>query len=95
MIDEQDIVQRADSDLLTTDLGDEQVILDARRGEYFGLNPVGTFLFGSLSEPTPVADLVDAVVERYEIERASALADVRSFLEEMRRLGLVDVRQPT
>lgn len=92
MVDQKTIVQRASDDLYTTSLGNEQVILDPNRGEYFGLNSVGTFLFSLLEKPVPVHELVDVVMEKYGIDRQTALTDTRAFLEEMVRLGLVTTR---
>ncbi|MDT0631226.1 PqqD family protein [Rubrivirga sp. S365] len=74
----------------TADLGGESVLLDPVSGRYFGLNEVGTRIFELLSEPRSVSDLVDLLVQEYEVAPAQLRADVEQFVGEMMSRGLVE-----
>ena len=46
----------------------------------YNLNPVGTFIWERLDGRTRGSDIVDALVERFEVERGKAEEDYRGFL---------------
>jgi hypothetical protein len=64
-------------------LGDEAVVLDLASGVYFGLNEVAAFVFELLREPHSDAELLDAVVEEYDVARDQAESDLRELLDAM------------
>ena len=69
--------------------GDEMVLLDFGVGEYFGLDPIGTEVWKRLEAGDPLLQIVDALVERYEVSRDDALRDVLALVSEMVDQGLV------
>ena len=79
----------ASDTVATADLGGESVLLDPVSGRYFGLNEVGTRIFELLSEPRSVSELVDILVQEYEVSPARLKADVEQFVGEMMSRGLV------
>ena len=56
----------------------------------FTLNKVGSWLWVAIESPRSAEELAEALVEHYRIAREVADADVRVFLDDMVRLGLVD-----
>jgi hypothetical protein len=55
------------------------------------LNKVGVFLAELLQEETTSKALVDAVVERFDIDAETATKDVDAFLEQLRINGALDI----
>lgn len=53
------------------------------------LNPVGQFLFELLSQERTEQELVQALTEEYEVDAATAAADVQEFLASLRQGGLL------
>ena len=53
------------------------------------LNPVGQFLFELLSQERTEQELVQALTEEYEVDTATAAADVQEFLASLRQGGLL------
>ena len=51
------------------------------------LNDSGLLLWNRLRTECTEQELVDAVLEEYEINRETAAADVKEFLEQMRQVG--------
>jgi hypothetical protein len=69
----------------------EGVIVDTQTAAYFGLNETAAFLWKVLQESgTSITqiELVDALLEEFEVERAAAEGDVRDFLAHVIRYGL-------
>lgn len=75
--------------LLVSELGDEMVLLDLDQGLYYGLNAQGAFIWARL-EPTPcVGDLLDAILDHFDVEAERAHADLSRLLCEMAERGMV------
>lgn len=77
--------------VLFRDLHGELVVLEPRRGVYFGLDAIGTRIWHLLQEPRPLTDVVVALVTEYEVDEAEAAADVLDLVRQLQEQGLVDV----
>jgi hypothetical protein len=73
-------------------LGDEAVILELRKGTYFGVDDVGARIWERLQQPVTVAALRDAIVAEYEVTAEQAEQDLLAFLGELLEHALIEVR---
>ncbi len=76
-------------DLEVQVLDGEAVILNTRTGAYFGTNPVGTHIWQLYAEGKTVAEVVDGVVARFEVDAERAQSDVLAFTESLLKGGLL------
>lgn len=53
------------------------------------LNSTGAYIWELLESEQTVQSLVDALVERYEVDEAVARTDVETFLEKLRPTGAI------
>ena len=90
-ITERTVVVAA-SDQVSTALGGEAVILELKRGVYFGLNEVGASIWQLLAEPRSVGEIRDAVSAEFDVAPDRALEDLLALLAELQERGLVEVR---
>lgn len=90
-IDDNSIIV-ANRQLLCCDLSEGAVILDLRSGVYYGLDAVGTFIWGLIQEPKVVRDIAAAVLEEYAVEPERCAQDLRNLFAEMLDRGLIEVR---
>lgn len=74
------------------DFSAELVLLDFGRGEYFGLDEVGTEIWRQLEVGSTLGAAADAVVARYDVAHDQALQDVVALVSHMHAQGLVTVR---
>lgn len=81
-------------DHLEADLGDENVILTEDEGVYYGMEGVGPEIWNLLGDPRRGEELVEALVAEYEVGEERIREDVRRFLAELEREGLVEVVDP-
>ena len=81
---------RRSQDITWEVVDDRAVILDAEGSTLTTLNPVGTLIWHELASPRAVADITDALRERFpDVERAQVEDDARAFLAELVADGLV------
>ena len=69
--------------------GDEALVLDLEHDRYFGLNAVAADLWALLAQPRTVPELADALCARFQVDAATAAADVSHWTAELQRLGLI------
>lgn len=67
----------------------EVIALGLESSTYFGTNSSGSLLWKRLAEGTTRAELVDALVARFEIEPERAQTDVDAFVDDVRSRGLL------
>lgn len=87
-IDDDTMLVATDGPVATRVPG-ETVILDADSGRYFGLDGVGARVWELLSTPTRFADLVEAVIAEYDVERSRCESDLRALIADLSASGLV------
>ena len=54
------------------------------------LNETGKFLWDALSKGAEEDDLVSKILEEYEIDEATARADVKAFVEKLKGVGALE-----
>jgi hypothetical protein len=82
-------MQLREADLTWHVAGDDVVVLDLTGSVYLKLNGSGRVLWERLADGCARADLVQALVERFDIDEARAGADVEAFLAELERRHLL------
>jgi len=70
-------------------VGDETVLLDLARGEYFGLDSVGKRIWESISNGESLAETVETIVAEYEVDEERARTDVVEFVQDLLGRGLL------
>jgi hypothetical protein len=79
------------SRVYSRELGDEIVLLDFGRGEYFGLDEAGALVWKTAEAGGTLADAVTAITARFAAERARVEADVIALAAELIDEGLIQV----
>jgi hypothetical protein len=70
----------------------EVAILNLKNGTYYGLDRVGAYVWKLLQQPTRVAEIRSAMLEKYEIEQTRCERELLDLLGELQREGLIEVR---
>lgn len=76
---------------ITAAVDDEVILMGLIRGQYVGLDDVGSVLWRLLEQPQKVADLCDRLGRHYRGAPAVIASDVTAFLEELRTIDLIEV----
>jgi hypothetical protein len=73
-------------------VGDETVLLDLASGFYFGLDGVGKRIWEMLAEGSSLAETASVITAEFEVDEATAQADVIGFANDLVRRGLLETR---
>ena len=82
----------ASKNYLSSDLGEETVLLDIESRVYLGLNSVGSSIWNLIAESKKVTDVRDAIADEYQVDLDSCEQDVLNFLKELADGGLIEVQ---
>ncbi len=66
----------------------EAVILDVSSGDYFSLNPIATEVWQALHEGQSLDQIAAQIATKYEIDTATARADIDELLDQLRHTKL-------
>ena len=78
-----------DADLDWREVEGELVVLDLRESRYLAVNRTGQVLWADLVEGATYDELIDHLVDAFDIDRVHAAADVDSFTGELESRGLL------
>lgn len=81
----------ATRDQVSGEVSGEVVILNLKNGIYYSLNDVGTYVWKLIQEPRTVADIVDRLLEVYDVEADRCQEDLQALLQKLAAEGLIDV----
>jgi hypothetical protein len=84
-----DVVFKQADGLMANDLDGDTVLMSVESGAYYGLEATGQAIWTYLAQPILVADLVDCLLERYEVDRALCEKQVVAFLGKLEGEGLI------
>ena len=87
-----DCTLRRNDEIIFTDLDDTVVMMDADKGTYFELDPVGTRIWALLEIERSVAEVCEVLLAAYDVTPEDCRRDVLAFLERAEELGIVEAR---
>lgn len=80
------------ADVFAREFDGELVVLDLVRGDYFGLDEVGSRMWTALAEGRSVDEVARAIHAEYDASPEVARADVLAFAKDLVDRGLLKVR---
>ena len=89
-IDLQTTVSQGD-DQVSADIDGEVVMMSIEQGSYYGLDDVGSRIWELIEEPRAVGDIVDRLLNEYEVDHDTCLHDVLVFLDKLAEQNLVKI----
>lgn len=82
-----------DNDIIFSELDGEAVMVSMERGEYYGINPIGTQIWGEIETPRKVSDLCELLITDFNVTLEQCGKDVLAFLNMLAEKGVVKVVQ--
>ncbi len=70
-------------EIVASDIDGETVMMSIQNGEYYGLDDIGSRIWGLFNKPVRVSDLIDTLLERFDVDRDTCKKDVLKFLNEL------------
>lgn len=82
---------RAVPDQVSSDLGEEVVILNLESGKYHGLEDVGARIWELARESRTAGDIEEALLAEYDVEPEQCWRDLTNLLHGLADRGLVEI----
>jgi hypothetical protein len=79
-------------DAISCDLMQEVAVLDVNSGVYYGLDGAGCATWNFIQQPRTVSEIIDHLLNRYDVQRDVCEAETLAFLNALAGHGLVIVR---
>jgi hypothetical protein len=76
------LISRSPS-VLTAEADGEIVMMSVEQGRYFGLDDIGSDIWGRIEPPCSFAALIEALAAQYDADHATIAADVQGLLVSM------------
>ena len=80
---------------ISSELDDEAIILNLNSGIYYGLNEVGARVWELIQQPQSFRELLDALLEEYDVSIEGCKQDLTKILLDLKNAGLVEVSNET
>lgn len=84
---------RIPEEVLFQEVSGESVLLDLASESYFGLDPVGTRIWALLNEDKSAGQVLDALLEEYEVDPGTLETDLEELLDKMLTAGLIQASE--
>ena len=84
------IIYRRAEDVLHSPIGNDIVALRVDGGRCFGMEDVTAEVWRLLEAPASIEQLCDQLIERYQVDRPTCLAEVSRLIISMVAEGLVE-----
>lgn len=68
----------------------QAVIVDLESSYYCNLNEIGTIIWEQIDGQKTLSDIAGYICDKFEIPEEQALEDVREFLDDIRKKGLIE-----
>ena len=87
------VIISADTQQVSSSLPDgDVIILSLKNGVYFGLNPVGARVWALIQKPILIKDLINHLLNEYQVDRQQCGHDLDSLLRDLAENGLLQVQ---
>jgi ornithine carbamoyltransferase len=71
----------------------EMVLLDMESENYFGLDEVGTAIWQAMQEKVTLKEVLEVLLEQYEVEEEMLEKDLSDFVGKLLESGLIKVEE--
>ena len=77
------IVERNETELISTRLGDDMVLMNTNSGDYVGMNAVGTDMWQLLAAPLSIDEILSRIVNMYDVDEQYGKEKLNAFIQLM------------
>ena len=78
-------------DVLVSALAGESVLLNLKSEKYFGLDEVGTRMWGAITSSGSIQEAYETLLAEYDVEAERLRHDLSDLIEKLAEQGLIEV----
>lgn len=76
---------------ISSDAGNETIVLELEKGNYYGLGEVSSRVWELVQQPISLEDLSNKILEEYEVSPEQCEQDLHQLLKKLLELGLIQI----
>ena len=80
------------SELVSSDIDGEVVMMSIENGKYYGLDKTGSRIWELLENPFSVSDLIGQLLLEFEVNRETCKNDVITFLQKLDEDNMLEIK---
>jgi hypothetical protein len=77
--------------LIQAEIDGETVMMDADSGDYYGLDSVASRIWQLLETPITTAELIEQILQEYEVTPEQCQQDVNEFLTQLHKNKMIKI----
>lgn len=81
----ENTVQRIDGHIVSSELGDDLVMMDLANGSYISMNKTGRLIWQQIEKPILVKDLIRYLTDKFKVEESICTAETLCFLNTLKQ----------
>ena len=93
MDDKRFIKMRLNRDFITHEVGGEHILVSAGNTAFSGMargNDTAAFIIELLKNDVTEEEIVNSMLEKYDVDRETAVSDVGRIIQKLRSIGAVE-----
>jgi hypothetical protein len=90
MITEDNYIKR-NKEVFASEIDEEVVMMNVDTGRYYGMDTVGSRIWELVAEEIQVKDVIETLMEEYDVSEEQCKSDVLEFLNELYENKLIQV----
>lgn len=89
-ISKDSIIKQTD-DIVASEIDGETVMMSIENGQYYGLDLIGSHIWDLIKSPIKVSDLINTLLEKYDVDGDTCQRDVLAFLNDLNQDNILVV----
>lgn len=77
--------------ILSSTIDDEVVMMSSEKGMYYNLNPVGSRIWELLDTPQTLESLCTQLLDEYDVDEATCKQETEEFITSLKERGLIEI----
>lgn len=87
------VLQRKSEEyLISSEVGDELVMMDLNSGNYISINRMGTIIWNFIGDPIRVEHLVDSLIRKFDVSQEKCIKDTLECLNAMHEQKIIELK---
>ena len=79
------------SDILSSTIDNEVVMMSSEKGMYYNLNPIGSRIWELLETPQTIESLCTQLMDEYDVDEATCKQETEEFIQSLSERGLIEM----
>ena len=89
MVTKNTTLQRNQDQFITSELGDEVVVLDLESGNYISMNPIGALIWNLIEKPRTYQEIITSLIECSDVDPDVCSKETEVYLNNLKDLNMV------